>query len=176
MMEPQRWESYCCLLAIGLLGCGSKNADAVAGSESLGASERLPTIVLHAGFRPDPVSFDGQAVAKIPASDFHKRCKGFVSETPNLVIETKTAFQKLHVFARSAVDSVLVVRKPNGEILCADDSDKDHNPMVYSSFGAGKAEVFVGNKKQGETLAFTVGVSEVHWKPSSVALPVSKAP
>ena len=132
---------------------------------------RFGTVPLHAGFNPDPRVVSGEAIGEIEAKSVHRRCRGWISETPDYLVEADTAFFQLHVLARSREDISLVVRKPNGSVLCNDNRYGARDPMVRSDFPAGSTQVWIGVKGEGAKATYRLGFSEVTWKPSVLALP-----
>ena len=82
-----------------------------------------------------------------------------------------TAFFLLHIMGRSRSDVLLVVRKPNGAVLCNDNRNGTKDPMVSSDFPIGTTQVWVGVEKEGMTVDYKLGFSEVKWRSSSIPLP-----
>ncbi len=132
---------------------------------------RFGVIPLHAGFSPDPRLVGGSAIGEVPAKTIHRKCKGWISEVPDYLLATDTAFFKLHLLGRSHSDVLLVVRKPNGEVRCNDNRRGTKDPMIRSTFPIGSTQVWVGVQEEGGTADYRLGFSEVHWKPSAVPLP-----
>jgi hypothetical protein len=132
---------------------------------------RFGTVPLHAGFSPDPRVVSGEAVGEVDARSLHRRCRGWISEVPDYLVESDTAFFRLYVLARSREDVSLVVRKPNGSVLCNDNRYGARDPMVRGNFPIGSMQVWVGVKEKGGTARYRLGFSEVKWKPSVLALP-----
>ena len=132
---------------------------------------RFGTVPLHAGFSPDPRVVSGEAVGEIDARTVHRRCRGWISEVPDYLVEADTAFFQLYVLGRSRADISLVVRKPNGVVLCNDNRYGSRDPMVRGNFPIGSTQIWIGVKEQGATATYRLGFSEVKWKPSVLALP-----
>ncbi len=135
------------------------------------SSSRLGVVPLHAGFSPDPRVVAGTAVGEVPASSIHRKCKGWISETPDYLLDTDTAFFNLHILVRSRSDIVLVVRKPGGTVLCSKNRRGTKGPMLRSDFPIGTTEVWIGVQHKGATADYRLGFSEVKWKSSSIPLP-----
>ena len=135
------------------------------------SSSRFGTVPLHAGFSPDPRVVGGAAVGEVAARSIHRKCKGWISEAPDYLLDADTAFFKLHVFGRSRSDVVLVLRKPDGTVLCNDNRKGTKDPMVRSDFPIGTTQVWVGVKEQGAAANYRLGFSEVKWQSSSIPLP-----
>lgn len=137
----------------------------------LRSSVRFGTVHLHAGFNPDPRVVDGRAVGEIPASSIHRKCKGWVAKKPDYLLTADTAFLRLHVLGRSREDVSLVVRKPDGSVVCNDNRNGVRDPMVRSEFPIGSSQVWVGVREKGATASYNLGFSEVKWRSSAVPLP-----
>jgi hypothetical protein len=132
---------------------------------------RFGVVPLHAGFSPDPRVVAGTALGEVEASSIHRKCRGWISETPDYLLEADTAFFQLHVLARSQSDVLLVVRKPDGAVHCNDNRNGTKDPMLRSDFPIGATQVWVGVQEQGDTVDYRLGFSEVKWRSSSLPLP-----
>jgi len=132
---------------------------------------RFGVVPLYAGFSPDPRLVAGTAVGEVPAKTIHRKCRGWISETPDYLLGADTAFLRLYVLARSRSDVLLVVRKPDGAVLCNDNRKGTKDPMIRSDFPIGATQVWVGVHEQGEKADYRLGFSEETWRPSSVPLP-----
>lgn len=132
---------------------------------------RFGTVPLHAGFSPDPRVVSGDALGEVPARSVHRKCRGFISETPDYLLDADTAFYQLYVLGRSRSDVVLVLRTPDGAVHCNDNRKGTTDPMIRSDFPIGTTQVWVGVKEQGTTARYRLGFSEVKWKSSSIPLP-----
>jgi hypothetical protein len=134
---------------------------------------RFGVVPLHAGFSPDPRVVAGKALGEVPAKSVHRKCRGWISETPDYLLDADTAFLKLYVLGRSRSDVLLVVRKPDGSVLCNDNRPGTKDPMVRANFPIGTTQVWVGVKDEGGSAPYRLGFSEVKWKSSSIPLPDS---
>jgi hypothetical protein len=99
------------------------------------------------------------------------KCRGWISQTPDYLLNADTAFFELYVLGRSRSDVLLVVRKPDGSVACNDNRQGTKDPMIRSHFPIGTSQVWVGVKQEGGTAAYRLGFSEVKWKSSSIPLP-----
>lgn len=135
------------------------------------SSSRFGVVPLHAGFSPDPRVVAGTAVGEVQARSIHRKCKGWISETPDYLVDADTAFFQLQVLGRSRSDVLLVVRKPDGAVLCNDNRNGTKDPMVRSDFPIGTAQVWVGVHGEGATANYRLGFSEVKWQSSAIPLP-----
>ena len=134
------------------------------------SSSRFGVVPLHAGFSPDPRVVSGAAIGEVRASSIRRKCRGWISETPDYLLETDTAFYNLHVLARSRSDTLLVVRKPDGSVLCNDNRNGTKDPMLRSQFPIGTTQVWIGVHDKGATADYRLGFSEVKWRSSSIPL------
>jgi hypothetical protein len=132
---------------------------------------RFGVVPLHAGFSPDPRVVGGTALGQVSAKSIHRKCKGWISETPDYLLDADTAFFQLHVLARSRSDVLLVVRKPGGAVLCNDNRSGTKDPMIRSDFPIGATQIWIGVREEGATADYRLGFSEVKWKSSSIPLP-----
>ena len=130
-------------------------------------------VPLHAGFSPDPRVVAGEARGEVPAKSVHRKCRGWIAETPDYLLDADTAFLQLYVLGRSRSDVLLVVRKPDGSVLCNDNRPGTKDPMIRAAFPIGSTQVWVGVKNEGERARYRLGFSEVKWKSSSIPLPDS---
>ena len=135
------------------------------------SASRFGVVPLHAGFSPDPRVVGGTALGEVRARSIHRKCKGWISETPDYLLDAATAFFQLHVLGRSRSDVLLVVRKPDGVVLCNDNRSGTKDPMIRSEFPIGTTQVWIGVREEGATADYRLGFSEVKWKSSSIPLP-----
>jgi|SRR5690554_799928 len=114
-------------------------------------------------FTPDPVHVSVAAGGRVNARElgFHPGCSGFFNpEAPHIKLHYLASSIAMQVYVSSAADTTLIIRDPNGQWFCDDDS-LAKNPAVrfatpksgvYSiwvgAFGGGRpqAEVFVTEK------------------------------
>ncbi len=132
---------------------------------------RFGVVHLHAGFNPDPRVVEGTALGEVPARSIHRRCRGWITEIPDYVLAADTAFLRLHLLGRSREDVSLVVRKPDGSVVCNDDRNGTRDPMIRSDFPIGSTQIWVGVPEEGATALYRIGFSEVKWRSSAVPLP-----
>lgn len=135
------------------------------------SQSRFGVVPLHAGFSPDPRVVAGTATGEVLAKSIHRKCRGWISQTPDYLLDADTAFFQLYVLGRSRADVLLVVRKPDGSVLCNDNQRGTKDPMVRSDFPIGTTQVWVGVKDEGGTASYRLGFSEMKWKSSSIPLP-----
>lgn len=109
-------------------------------------------ITLEAGFILDPYLLRVVGSGDTAASEMDESCAGFVSATPNIVINWTGDTDALYLFTYSDSDPVLVVETPEGEILCNDDADDQViDPLITLEDPAdGTYNVFVGSYVENE--------------------------
>jgi hypothetical protein len=132
---------------------------------------RFGIVYLHAGFNPDPRVVEGTAVGEVSARSIHRKCRGWIAEMPDYILAADTAFLRLHLLGRSRADVSLVVRKPDGSVVCNDDRNGRRDPMIRSDFPIGSTQIWVGVPEEGSTALYRIGFSEVKWHSSAIPLP-----
>jgi len=121
---------------------------------------------LEAGFLPDPEVITVTPGGPIELDDSHgEGCVGFVTEAPTvrLAYDASSDQEELFFAARSEVDTVLVVRAPNGQISCNDDrSDETLDPGVsFNNPASGVYEIWVGTYDGEESGSAELRISEI---------------
>jgi len=134
------------------------------------SDSRFGVVPLHAGFSPDPRVVAGTAIGEIPARSIHRKCSGWISEAPDYLLDADTAFFQLYVLGRSHSNVRLVLRKPDGSVLCTNGSGRK-SPVIRSDFPIGTTQVWIGVAEEGTTADYRLGFSEVKSHPSSIRLP-----
>ena len=118
------------------------------------------TVSLTPGFVPDPHVVSGTSGGAIQASTWQAGCTGWVSQTPDHILDAQGNFGLMRVLVRSGSDTTLVVQKPDGSYLCNDDTE-GRNPVIAGSFPPGPYKVWVGSYRQGQNASYQVGFSEL---------------
>lgn len=123
-------------------------------------------IQLTSGFNPDPQSLNVRAGGSESINLSGQSCAGYISESPDVVVEYSLASGSgydLTVSAASDTDVSLVVRTPDGQYLCDDDSAGGTNPMLtIPSATTGRYRVWAGVFGSPGVIAdATIGFSEV---------------
>ena len=137
------------------------------------SASRFGVVPLHAGFSPDPRVVAGETHGEVPAKSVHRKCRGWISEAPDYLLVADTAFFQLYVLVRSRSDTVVVVRKPDGTVVCNDNRRGTKDPMVRGNFPMGTTQVWVGVQGEGDRAKYRLGFSEVKWQSSAIPLPES---
>jgi hypothetical protein len=129
-------------------------------STAFGQASNFGTISLRSGFTPDPHVANGTSGGNIQASTMNSSCRGYVTQRPDHILQLGTSFGWLRIFAESTADTTLVIRTPQGQVLCADDTF-DRNPGIEQGFGAGTYQIWVGSYTQGQNAAYQLKVTEL---------------
>ncbi|MFK7988776.1 MAG: hypothetical protein AB8I08_22340 [Sandaracinaceae bacterium] len=120
-------------------------------------------ISLTPGFMPDPNIQTAVAGGTVQAMTFTSNgagCRGNLPSNPQFAFTAAGNFPNLRVMANSATDTTLVIRTPDGQFRCNDDS-AGFNPMVDGPFPAGTYQVFIGTYGSRPPAPVTVGFSEL---------------
>lgn len=118
-------------------------------------------ISLAAGFTPDPHVAQGVSGGQQEASSLGAGCQGYISGTPDHLLQLQTSFNMLRIMAASQRDTTLVVQTPQGSYLCNDDSD-GHHPMVQAAnLAQGTYRIWVGSYQAQDGAPYQLGLSEL---------------
>lgn len=130
-------------------------------------------ILLENGFVPDPHVVEGTTVGTRDASELAEGCTGFIATEPDHLLGARGAFAELRILAHADEDVSLVVERPDGTYLCADDHDDDDgtDPVLAASFGQGAYRIWVGAAQENREISYRLGFSEL-----ADVTPVSLAP
>ena len=85
-------------------------------------------------------------------------CRGWVQAAPSHTMLVRTPQPFLLVAVTSAADSTLIIRRPDGTLVCNDDRF-NLNPGVQGAFPAGIYQMWVGSYRQGEVRPYRITVS-----------------
>ena len=102
---------------------------------------------LQNGFTPDPHTVNVQAGGNRDASSIKAAgCIGHIGSNPDYVVRYSAGSLPLYIRASSSSDTSLVVRAPNGNWSCDDDSGGDLDPqIVFNSPDSGAYHIWVGS-------------------------------
>jgi hypothetical protein len=93
----------------------------------------------------------GRTGGSVESASLHPACsRGFITTEPSHSVSIDRAGLPLQFRVTSASDTTLMIRSPNGEVQCDDDSGGGFNPMIQ--FGAsvrGAYTVWVGHLSTG---------------------------
>ena len=112
------------------------------------------------GFMPDPQTLSGVSGGMIQAQTLNPSCRGWIAPTPNHVMNLAGGFAFLRTYVESQSDTTLVIRAPNGQFLCNDDTF-GLNPDIDAAYGPGQYYVWVGSYSQTNSGPYTITFSEL---------------
>jgi hypothetical protein len=119
-------------------------------------------ISLNSGFTPDPHVTTVNAGGPIDVSTVSDNCRGFIAERPSFTLRYRKGELPLYVGVVADTDTTLVVRGPNGQWMCDDDSGDDLNPVIsWSNPRSGRYQIWVGRFGTGELAPAQLYISEV---------------
>lgn len=119
------------------------------------------TITLAPGFMPDPNVSRGTSGGSIDASTLSPACRGWISQQPDHLFVASAPFSNLRVVVNGAgQDTTLVVQRPDGSYACDDDTE-NRDPVVAGGFPPGTYKIWVGSYTRGESIPYTLGLSEL---------------
>lgn len=127
-------------------------------------------ILLGRSFRPDPATLAGNgggsvSIARI--SGIADNCRGFANAEPNHTITLTETFPVMDLLVYSANindDPTMLIKGPNGIVICADDESGGRNPQVNRRLPKGKYQVWVGSKNINQSFRYTMSLSEIRQK------------
>lgn len=126
---------------------------------SMGGMPMFGTAEVTMGGRPDPVLLNGRFGGPLQASTISGDCRGWISQAPNHVVNARTGFPNLRFVVRGDADSTLVVRYPDGRVVCDDDGGGSLQPLVEGPTGPGQILVWVGSYASGSVGNYQLGVT-----------------
>lgn len=139
--------------------------------------ERNPTfgtVSLVGGFAADPHTVSVVSGGSINAQDsLGSSCRGYVSAAPTVRLEWSGTASRLRVFfvANDYGDATLVIRDPQGQWFCNDDSPYGTlNPLIeLTSLQPGRYAIWVGSYSSGISLPGTVYFTESELHPGNLS-------
>lgn len=137
----------------------------------LRSDSRFGIVHLHAGFNPDPRMVEGTAEGAIEAKTISRRCRGWTSAVPDYLVAADTAFLQLYILGRAPHGLSLILRKPDGTVVCRNNRSAHRSPILRTDVPLGTSQLWVGVPEEGDTTPYRLGFSEVTWRASSVPLP-----
>lgn len=119
------------------------------------------TVDMSMGARPDPMIVAGSFGGPVEASSMGRDCRGWITGPPGHIVNARTAFPNLRFVVNASTDTTLVVRYPDGRVLCNDDGGGSLNPLIEAPTGPGQILVWVGSYGQGRTGTYQLGITTV---------------
>jgi len=127
-------------------------------------------VSLGRNFRPDPVALQGNssgAVSIAAIASIADNCRGFAQNAPNHTLRLKDNFPVMDLLVYTSNindDPTMLVKGPNGIVICADDESGGRNPQVTRRLPKGKYQVWIGSKTINQSFLYTLSVSEIRQK------------
>ena len=135
-------------------------------------------VELSGGFWPDPHEVQLVAGGEFDASSLGSGCVGQIAaDAPDVSVQFSQPQQPLNIYAISDADTTLVVRTPNGQWLCNDDTE-GLNPLVTIPKPVpGRYAIWVGVYSGGyESAQLYISELEPIWHQGSQALDYTAEP
>lgn len=110
----------------------------------------------------------GSIAGTLRASEVAPSCRGYLTAAPQLRLVTRTP-RRVSITATSSSDLTMLARGPNGDVVCADDSNGSINPTIEADIAAGETTVWIGSYGGSSRASFRVQVTV---QPGGPARPV----
>ncbi|MBV6657847.1 MAG: hypothetical protein KI785_08780 [Devosiaceae bacterium] len=133
--------------------------EAAAKAQPPGAITRT---ALTAGFEPDPFTTVLAAGGTVEASTFDLSCVGSVANAPDFTLDYTNGDFPLRFYVTADADTTIVVRAPDGSVLCNDDFDGLNPSVALAAPASGSYEVYIGTfSADGSTPNATLAITEI---------------
>jgi hypothetical protein len=126
-------------------------------------------VALARHFRPDPVKLQGRTSGSLSMTSLsgQANCRGFASEQPNHTINLTASFPLVDflVYTKNVNDdTTMMIKGPNGLVMCADDEYRGRNPQLSRRLPEGSYQIWVGSRSANQAINYTLSVSEIKQK------------
>lgn len=119
-------------------------------------------VQLREGFMPDPHVVTVNAGGPIDVATVSDNCRGFIAERPSFSLRYRAGESPLYVGVVADEDTTLVVKGPNGQWMCDDDSGDDLNPVIsWENPRSGRYQIWVGRFGTSELAPAQLFISEI---------------
>ncbi|PZV11972.1 MAG: hypothetical protein DCF20_18640 [Pseudanabaena sp.] len=124
-------------------------------------------ISLGRNFRPDPANLTGKGGGNISIASIAgiaDNCRGFANVEPNHKITLTETFPLLDLLVYTSNindDPTMLIKGPNGIVICADDESGGRNPQANRRMPKGEYLVWVGSKNINQAFSYTLSLSEI---------------
>jgi hypothetical protein len=127
------------------------------------------TLSLGRSFRPDPAKLEGTTGGNVSIANLagiEAKCRGFASNQPNHVINLTASFPILDLLVTSGNndDTTMLIKGPNGLVICADDEYQGRSPQVTRRLPQGSYQIWVGSSEPNKSAKYTLSLSEIQQK------------
>lgn len=126
-------------------------------------------VALARHFRPDPVKLQGRTSGAVSMTSLsgQTNCRGFANEQPNHTINLTANFPLVDflVYSRNVNDDMtMMIKGPNGLVMCADDEYQGRNPQLSRRLPEGTYQIWVGSRSANQSINYTLSLSEIKQK------------
>lgn len=119
-------------------------------------------VSLRAGFSPDPHVVTVNAGGPIDVATVSDNCRGFIAERPSFTLNYRRGEFPLYVGVAADDDTTLVVKGPNGQWMCDDDSGDNLNPVIsWENPRSGRYQIWVGRFGTSDLAPAQLYISEI---------------
>lgn len=119
------------------------------------AAPTFGTVTLEAGFTPDPNVTHVEAGGPDPVPNLAAGCVGHINAAaPDLDLSYTAGDYRLTFYARSSVDTTLIVNAPDGSWHCGDDEDGRDPVVSFNLAQSGYYSIWVGTYESATSVAF----------------------
>lgn len=126
-------------------------------------------VSLRVGFTPDPHVVTVNAGGPIDVATVSDNCRGFIASRPSFTLRYRAGEAPLYVGVVADEDTTLVVKGPNGQWMCDDDSGDDLNPVIsWENPRSGRYQIWVGRFGTSDLAPANLYISEVGGPADSV--------
>lgn len=113
-------------------------------AEPVASATAEQSFTLYSGFAPDPKMLTGTAGGPVSGNQLSQACRGWVTTTPSHTMTLTARMPYLAVMINSAVDTTLIIQRPDGTYLCDDDGGGGFHPFAGGVFEAGTYQIYAG--------------------------------
>jgi hypothetical protein len=127
-------------------------------------------ISLDRNFRPDPKPLTGNGGGNVSIASIAgiaDNCRGFANSEPNHTITLTETFPVMDLLVYTDNindDPTMLVKGPNGIVICADDESGGRNPQASRRMPKGTYQVWVASKNINQSFSYTLSLSEIRQK------------
>jgi len=124
-------------------------------------------VSLGRNFRPDPATLNGNGGGNISIASIAgiaDNCRGFANAEPNHTVTLTEIFPIMDLLVYSDNindDPTMLVKGPNGIVICADNESGGRNPQASRRLPKGTYQVWVGAKNINQSFRYTLSLSEI---------------
>lgn len=115
---------------------------------------------------PEPFTLPLEAGGEAAAYDFSASCSGRIDpEAADIFVDVAAGVETLSLYATSTADLTLLVVRPDGSVICNDDSYELHPALLLTAPEPGRYAVWVGSWGTGKEAAnFFVSLGMPEWE------------